>query len=325
MACVGSPTCLSPTSTSTVTQPLSAQHPSPAPTLSIQAQLQSACLPLSLCLFKHNHSSPSPTVSIQVWMLITHLNQSPNAHFYLTMSNWMQSLVSNLCHLELSLNAHIPPLPCPFKHNHSFSSQIEPKCSLSAFTMAVWAQSLVSHFRHVDLSPSAHLPPPCLIEHNRSSPTFIISKLSPHISTMSIWAQPLVYHPPGSIWAQLLMFHHILSSSIACVPPPPCQFKPEHLSPASTMSIQAWQLISHLSYTIHLTKPTLTLLWCYSHELKHILTQDLLPDLWTCIRVSSCHPPFWLPSVVLRFSSILATNPMNLRHSSAFRTASAQP
>ena len=73
-----------------------------------------------------------------------------------------------------------------------------------------------------------------------------------------------------------------------------------------------------LSYTVHLTKPTPTLLWCYSHELQCILTQDLLPDLWTCIRVSSHHPPFWLPPFVLRFSSILTTNPMNLHHSSAF-------
>ena len=82
---------------------------------------------------------------------------------------------------------------------------------------------------------------------------------------------------------------------------------------------------SPVSYTIHLTKPTPTLLQCYSHELWHILTQDLLPDLWTCIRVSSRHPPFWLPPFVLRFSSILATIPMNLRHSSTFRTAGAQP
>ena len=86
------------------------------------------------------------------------------------------------------------------------------------------------------------------------------------------------------------------------------------------------ELKAVLSYTIHLTKPTLTLLWCYySHELQRILIQDLLLDLQTCIRVPSHHPPFWLPPFILRFSSILTTNPMNLHHSSAFQTAGAQP
>ena len=64
-----------------------------------------------------------------------------------------------------------------------------------------------------------------------------------------------------------------------------------------------------------------TLLRCYSHELQCILTQDLLPDLQTCIRVFSHHPTFQLPPFILRFSSILATNPMNLCHCSTFQTA----
>ena len=80
-----------------------------------------------------------------------------------------------------------------------------------------------------------------------------------------------------------------------------------------------------VSYTVHLTKPTLTLLRCYSHELRHILIQNLLLDLRTCIRVPFHHPSFWLPPFVLRFSSILTTNPMNLRHSCTFQTASVQP
>ena len=62
----------------------------------------------------------------------------------------------------------------------------------------------------------------------------------------------------------------------------------------------------------------------YSHELRYILTQDLLPDLQTCIRVPSHHPPFWLPPFVLRSRSILATNPVNLHHSCPFLTQEEQ-
>ena len=52
------------------------------------------------------------------------------------------------------------------------------------------------------------------------------------------------------------------------------------------------------------------------NQLQDVLAQDSLLDLQTCIRIPSCHPPFWLPPFVLRFSSILTTNPINLHHSS---------
>ena len=84
----------------------------------------------------------------------------------------------------------------------------------------------------------------------------------------------------------------------------------------------------YVSYSIWSTKLT-PAFWSTSNpfrnQLQHVLAQDSLPDLWTCIRISSHHPPFWLPFFVLRFSSILATNSINLHHSSAFQTANAQP
>ena len=83
-----------------------------------------------------------------------------------------------------------------------------------------------------------------------------------------------------------------------------------------------------VSYPIWLTKSTLALQSTSNplrNQLQLILAQDLLPDLQKCIRVFSHHPLFWLPPFVLRFSSILTTNPINLHHSSAFQTPGVQP
>ena len=115
MVCVGSLTRLSPASTSTATQPLTA-HLLPLP----RPFEHNCCLPLPLCLFGRNCSSPPPTVSIWVWTLVTHLNQSSNLHFSplpcpiersrssptSVISNWARTLTFHLYCVNPSAIAH---------------------------------------------------------------------------------------------------------------------------------------------------------------------------------------------------------------------------
>ena len=117
----------------------------------------------------------------------------------------------------------------------------------------------------VNSSTTAHAPPPPRPpKPDRSSLTqpcpFGPDWLSP-TPTLSIQAQLLVYHfhhVLSSLIACLPLppcqfrhnhscptLHHIFSSPIACLPLPPHQFEFNHLCPTLTISIQARPLMSH--------------------------------------------------------------------------------
>ena len=105
----------------------------------------------------------------------------------------------------ISLCTHLPP-PSQLQLNHSSSAPIMPNC--------------INHV-HSTQSPNACLPP----------------QSCPH--------NAYCYHCTLPSPSAHLHLNCVYSSSNSCLPPRPCLFKPEHLSPTSTVFPQVQALISH--------------------------------------------------------------------------------
>ena len=117
-----------------------------------------------------------------------------------------------------------PPPPCPF----------ELERLPSASTMSIRAQTLISHFHCVHLSPNAHLH----------------LSLSTHHHLHRVYSGTNTRFPPPSpqIKPECSSPISVVSIGAQTPPPPPCPFKLKHSPSASTMSIRAQMLISHLHW-----------------------------------------------------------------------------
>ena len=146
-------------------------------------------------------------------------------------------LMFYLYHILLSLIALLSPnhfLLGPTTHLPPSTRLFQAQLLVSNSTVSNQVQLFVSHFHQtllsqgtcllsncINLSTTAHAPPPphppksdysSLIQPYPCRPDWLS-----FIPTLSIQAQLLVYH-----------LHHVLSSLIACLPLPPCQFRHNH-------------------------------------------------------------------------------------------------
>ena len=200
-----------------------------------------ARVPLPLHQFECNCSSPLHP--------ITRLPIPPcqSEHNFLSPASTMffcaRLLISQSHRVNLSAITHLLPPP------HLF----EPDCSFPTPTTFIRAQLLVSCLHHISLHPITHLPHHIFLSPTARLPAQPLMSHSHHVNSSLIACllpPPRQFKPDCplplrqfehncscltsvmSSWSRSPMFHshHINSSTITCVPPPPSWFEPDHSS-----------------------------------------------------------------------------------------------
>ena len=149
-----------------------------------------------------------------------HVYSSANAHFLPPSPQIEPERLSPTSVVAIGART-TPPPPCPFELERSPSS-----------TMSIRAQTLVSHFHRVHSSPNACLHLSSSARHHLHR---VYSSANTHFPPPSPQIEPERSSPTS-----------VVSIGAQTPPPPPCPFKLKCSPSASTMSIRAQTLVSHL-------------------------------------------------------------------------------
>ena len=150
-----------------------------------------------------------------------HVYSSANAHFLPPSPQIEPERLSPTSIVAIGART-APPPPCPFKLERL----------PSASTMSIRAQTLISHFHHVHSSLNARL--------------HLSSSARHHLHRVYSSANARFPPPSPQIEPERSSPTSVVSIGAQMPPPPPCPFKLKRSPSASTMSIRAQTLVSHL-------------------------------------------------------------------------------